>query len=68
MIVPVFKYKAHFTRGLMKGMVMEQTMTFANEESAYDWCVRVNANERKGHCDYWVADFEKDGFKEIGNV
>ena len=66
MIVPVFKFNAHFTRGLMKGMVIEQTMTFAGEAEAYDWCVRVNENERNGHCDYWVADFEQDGFKEIG--
>ena len=65
MILPVYKFKAHFTKGLMKGMVMEQTMTFVGETEAYDWAVRVNENERKGHCDFWVADLEADGFKEI---
>lgn len=65
MILPIYKFKAHFTKGLMKGMVMEQTMTFTGEAEAFDWAVRVNENERKGYCDYWVADLEADGFKEI---
>lgn len=65
MILPVFKYKANFTKGLMKNMVIEQTMTFSGEAEAYDWCVRVNDNNRKGHCDYFVTDFEPNGFKEI---
>ena len=66
MILPIYKYKAHFTKGMMKGLVLDQVMTFAGEAEAYDWAVRVNANNRKGHCDFWVADLEPDGFKEIG--
>jgi len=49
----------------MKGLVLEQTMTFVGEAEALDWAVRVNDNNRKGHCDFWVADLEADGFKEI---
>lgn len=66
MIVPVYKFNAHFTKGLMKNMVLEQAMTFAGEAEAYDWAVRVNENERNGHCDYFVTDLEKTGVKEIG--
>jgi len=65
MILPVYKFNAHFTKGLMKGLVLEQTMTFVGEAEALDWAVRVNDNNRKGHCDFWVADLEADGFKEI---
>jgi len=65
MMLPVYKFKAYFTNGLMKGMIMPQTMTFTGEAEAYDWAVRVNENNRKGNCDYWVADLEADGFKEI---
>lgn len=66
--VPVFKFKANFTKGLMKGLVMEQTMTFTGETEAFDWAVRVNENERKGHCNFWVCDIEQDGFKEFEDV
>ena len=66
MIVEVYKFNANFTSGIMKNMVMEQTMTFPSEENAYDWAVRVNENERAGHCQYWVSDLEKIGVKEIG--
>lgn len=66
MIVEVWKFEANFTKGLMKNMVMEQTMTFPSEDNAYDWAYRVNQNERAGHCDFWVSDLEKVGVKEIG--
>ena len=65
MMLPIYKFKAYFTKGLMKGMIMSQEMTFTGEAEAYDWAVRVNENERKGHCDYWVCDLEPNGFKEI---
>lgn len=65
MMLPIYKFKAYFTKGLMKGMTMPQEMTFSGEAEAYDWAVRVNENERKGHCDFWVADLEPNGFKEI---
>jgi hypothetical protein len=65
MILTVMKFNANFTRGLMKNMVLEQTMTFSGETEAYDWAVRVNENERAGHCDYWVSDLEKIGVKEL---
>lgn len=68
MIVEVYKFKANFTEGLMKNMVMEQTMTFTGEAEAYDWVVRVNDNNRKGYCQYWVSDLEKTGVKEIFDV
>lgn len=65
MILTVMKFNANFTRGLMKNMVLEQTMTFSGETEAYDWAVRVNENERAGHCDYWVSDLENIGTKEL---
>jgi hypothetical protein len=65
MILAVYKFNAHFTKGLMKNMVLGQEMTFTGEAEAYDWAVRVNENNRKGYCDFWVADLEKVGVKEI---
>ena len=32
MLLPIYKFKAHFTKGLMKGMIMPQEMTFSGEE------------------------------------
>lgn len=66
MIVDVFKFNANFTTGLMKNLVMEQTMTFPDENNAYDWAYRVNQNNRSGHCEYYVTDLEKIGVKELG--
>lgn len=66
MILSVFKFNANFTQGMMKNMVIDQQMTFAGEAEAYDWCVRVNDNNRKGHCDFFVTDFEPAGFREVG--
>lgn len=68
MILAVYKFKAHFTKGMMKNLVLDQEMTFSGEAEAYDWAVRVNENERKGYCDYWVSDLEKTGVKEILDV
>jgi len=68
MILETYKFNAHFTKGLMKGLVLEQTMTFTGEAEAYDWAVRVNANNRKDYCDFWVADLEKTGVKEVFDV
>lgn len=65
MILAVYKFKAHFTKGLMKNLVLDQEMTFTGEAEAFDWAVRVNENERKGYCDYWVSDLEKVGVREI---
>ena len=65
MLLPIYKFKAHFTKGLMKGMIMPQEMTFTGESEAYDWMLRVNANERRGNCDFWVSDLKENGFKEI---
>jgi hypothetical protein len=65
MMLPIFKFKAHFTKGLMKGMIMPQDMTFTGEAEAFDWACRVNKNNRNGNCDFWVADLEPNGFKEI---
>ena len=65
MILAVYKFKANFTKGLMKNLVLDQEMTFTGEAEAYDWCVRVNENERKGHCDYFVTDLEKVGVREV---
>ena len=67
MIVDVWKFNANFTKGLMKNLVMEQTMTFPSEANAYDWAVRVNENERNGHCDYWVSDLEKIGVRDLAS-
>ena len=65
MLLPIYKFKAHFTKGLMKGMIMPQDMTFTGESEAFDWACRVNDNHRLGYCDYWVCDLEPNGFKEI---
>lgn len=65
MILDVWKFKASFTKGLMKGLILPQEMTFTGEAEAYDWAVRVNENNRKGYCDFWVMDLEKIGVKEI---
>ena len=65
MILEVYKFNANFTNGMMKNMVLPQEMTFTGEAEAYDWCVRVNDNNRKGNCDYFVTDLEKVGIKEI---
>lgn len=67
MIVDVWKFNANFTKGLMKNLVMEQTMTFPSEANAYDWAVRVNDNNRSGHCDYWVSDLEKIGVRDLAS-
>ena len=63
MKVDVFEFKANFTTGLMKNLVMEQTMTFPSEENALDWAVRVNNNNRSGHCEFWVSDLKRIGEK-----
>lgn len=65
MILEVYKFTANFTQGLMKNMVLPQEMTFSGEAEAYDWAVRVNDNNRNGHCDYFVTDLEKIGVKEL---
>ena len=56
MILEVYKFQAHFTAGLMKGMISEQTMTFVGEAEAIDFVYRVNENNRKGECPYWISD------------
>lgn len=66
MILEVYKYKSHFTAGLMKGMTIDQDMTFVGEAEAFDWAYRVNENNRKGGCPFWVTDLEKIGVKEVG--
>ena len=65
MMFPIYKFEAHFTKGMMKGMVMPQEMTFTGEAEAFDWACRVNDNHRIGYCDYWVCNLEPNGFKEI---
>ena len=66
MMVEIYKFNANFTNGLMKGLVMEQTMNFPSEECALDWVVRVNENNRNDNCDFWVSDLEYVEMKEIG--
>jgi len=66
MIVDIYKFNATFKKGLMKGIVSEQTMTFSGEKEALDWMIRVNRNCADGNCDYMVTDLEKVGVKEIG--
>lgn len=58
MNLEVYKFNAHFTAGLMKGMISEQTMTFVGESEALDFVYRVNVNNRKGECPYWISDLE----------
>jgi len=65
MILEVYKFKAHFTAGLMKGMIMDQDMTFGGEAEVYDWAYRVNKNNRVGECPFWVSDIEYVGEKEV---
>jgi hypothetical protein len=65
MILPVYSFKARFTDGMMKGLTLNQEMTFTGEAEAFDWAVRVNKNNRNGNCDFWVTDLEKSGVKEV---
>lgn len=65
MILEVYKFDANFTKGLMKNRVLAQEMTFTGEAEALDWAVRVNDNNRKGNCDYFVTDLVKVGVREV---
>ena len=55
------KFTAHHTCGILKGLSTTDTMKFGSESDAYDWAIRVNENQRKGNCKFWVDELEKVG-------
>ena len=48
-----------FTGGaVMKGIVRQDTMDFVDAKAAKEWMDGVNANNKKGKCDYYVKDMK----------
>jgi len=51
-------FKQKFTAGLLKGMILTDSLGVLDEEYAADWVRRVNANNKKGWVNYKVTSYK----------
>ena len=50
-----YEFTANMTKGTLKGMQIEQEITFENEKRFNKWIAGVNSNHKKGKCNFYVT-------------